>query len=632
MSSKKIFLLFVLITILSLVAAQCASAPAPTAAPKAEPTKEEAKKEEPKKEEVKEEPKKEEAKKEPKKEEPKAGEKVTVDTVIGTEPRSFDPSKATENTSIYFIRQMFLALTAFDEKANVIPSLATEWKASADGLKWTFKMRSDIHWVHRTADGKYEDLGAVKAQDVVYGVRRTLDPATASEYAFVLYLLQGAEEFNTAGAPAATEAVTNTAVATPTVDIKQLAENVGVKAIDDTTVEFTLKQPAGYFPNIAALWIASPMPQKAIEQYGEQWTEAGNIVTNGPYTLKEWQHQAAVYIEKNPLWVDAAKVQIDVFGGPINQEASTAMAMYEKNDIDVMADPGWGVPLADLDRVKGDATLSKELTIKPRLCNYYYGFINTKPPFDNPKLRKAFSAAIDRKSLIKNVTKGEQRPAHSFAPPGIFGTVADNKEIGAYMVMENYADQVKEAQKLITEAGYPDGAGLNVKLMHNTSEDHAKIAQAIQAMWQEAFPKAKLTIENQEFKVFLDTLLPGAPDENKPDIYRMGWCADYPDSNNWLNDVFNSKSVQNYSKFLNPEFDKLVEQAAFESDPAKRLKLYEQAEKIMMDDNAAIAPIYYYTYVDMFKPWIKAVRSPMTGDPIDQWTIDIAAKKAARGK
>ncbi len=628
MSSKKFFLMFVLITVLSLVAAQCGSAPVPTAAPKAEPTKEEAKVE----------PTKEEAKAEPTKEEVKPeSEKITLDTIVGTEPRSFDPSKATETTSIFFIRQMFVGLAAFDEKANVIPSLATEWKSSTDGLKWTFKLRNDIHWVHRSTDGKYEDLGIVKAQDVVYGVKRTLAPDTASEYAYVLYLIQGAEEFNTAGAAAATEPVTDTktmtetVVATPTVDIKQLADNVGVKAIDDTTVEFTLKQPAGYFPNIAAMWVTFPMPEKAITEYGEKWTEAGNIVTNGPYTLKEWQHQASVYIEKNPLWVDAAKVQIEVFGGPINQEASTAMAMYEKNDIDIMADPGWPTPLADLDRIKGDPELSKELFIAPRLCTYYYGFINTKPPFDNVKVRKAFSAAIDRESLIKSVTKGEQLPAHSFAPPGIFGNVADNKAIGSYMIMDKYADQVTEAKKLLAEAGYPDGAGLNVKLMHNTSEDHAQIAQAIQSMWIEAFPKAKITIENQEFAVYLTTLLPATADADKPDIYRMGWCADYPDSNNWLNEVFHSKSVQNYSKFYNKDFDKLLEDAAFESDPTKRLKLYEQAEKVFMDE-AGIAPIYYYTYVNMYKPWVKIVRSPVTGDPVDKWTIDWAAKKAARGK
>ena len=150
------------------------------------------------------------------------------------------------------------------------------------------------------------------------------------------------------------------------------------------------------------------------------WTEAGLIVTSGPYTLREWSHGAEIYIEKNPLWVEADDVQVEIFGGPIIQEASTAQALYENNEIDMMADPGWGPPLPDMDRIKADPQLSEELFIAPRTCTYYYGFVNTKPPFDDPQVRKAFAMAMDRQSLIDNVTKGEQVPAHSFAPPGIF--------------------------------------------------------------------------------------------------------------------------------------------------------------------------------------------------------------------
>jgi oligopeptide transport system substrate-binding protein len=545
--------------------------------------------------------------------------KVTVNTVVGTEPPSLDPSLATDTTSVWLIRQMFTGLTAFDEKANVIPALATEWKVSADGLKWTYKMRNDVKWVARDPKtGEIKEVGPVTAKDVVYGTLRTLDPSTASDYAFVLYVLQGGEEFNTAK---------------PTdEDFAKKQEAVGVKAVDDYTVEFTLKAPAAYFPAITALWVMYPQPQADIEANKNNWTEAGLIVTNGPYTLRKWTHGAEIWIEKNPLWVNAKDVQIELFGGPIIQEESTAMAMYEKNEVDLMGDPGWGPPLPDMDRIKADPTLSKELTIAPRLCTYYYGFVVTKKPFDNVVLRKAFSAAIDRQSLIDNVLKGNQIPAHSFAPAGIFGNVADDMTIGAYMVQGTYADRVAQAKKWIAEAGYPDGKGLKVKLMHNTSEAHAQIAQAVQAMWKEAFPQADITIENQEWAVYLKTMLPGSPDADKPDVYRMGWCADYPDENNWLNEVFNPQSGQNYAKYNNPEFTKLVEGAAFEADPAKRQEMYKKAETIFADD-AAIAPIYYYTYNRMYKPWLtKVVISPVGGDPLDEWKIDWEAKKAAAGK
>jgi oligopeptide transport system substrate-binding protein len=553
-------------------------------------------------------------------EEPDAG-RIRLDAVTSTEPPSLDPSLGADTTSLFYIRQMFVGLTGLDENANVVPELATEWNVSDDGLVWTFRLRDDIHWVHRDPKtGEFESLGPVTAQDVVYGVTRTLDPNTTSGYAYVLYPIAGAEEFNTANPNAE--------------DFEEIMAGLGVSAPDDTTVEFTLKRPAAYFPSIAALWVTHPQPQAAIEEWGDNWTEAGLIVTNGPYTLREWTHGAKIWIEKNPLWVDADNVQIELFGGPIIQEASTAMALYESNEIDMMVSPpGWGPPLPDMDRIRADAQLSQELFIAPRTCTYYYGFVNTKPPLDDPLARKAFAAAIDRQSLIDNVTKGGQLPAHSFAPPGIFGNVAGDMSIGSYLIESNYADQVAQARAWLAEAGYAGGEGLDIMLMHNTSEAHAFIAQAVQAMWQEAFPKANITIENQELGVYLDTLSIEVPDEEKPNVYRLGWCADYPDSNNWLNDVFNSKSDLNVAKFSNPEFDALVEEAVLKPDPARRQELYRQAESILIDQEAGIAPIYYYTYVRLYKPWLtNVVISPVTGDPIAEWEIDWEAKLAARGE
>lgn len=548
-----------------------------------------------------------------------AGEKVTLDLVFSTEPPTLDPSLGTDSQSIWAIRQMFMGLTGFDEQANVVPALATEWTVSEDGLTWTYKMRDDVHWVKLDpASGEFTDLGPVTAKDVEYAVKRTLDPNTASDYAYVLYIVQGGEEFNTADPAAA--------------DFDQLRDAVGVKAVDDTTVEFTLKQPAAYFPSITGLWITFPQNQEAVEAGGDQWTEPGNIVTNGPYTLETWNHGADMRYVKNPLWYDAANVQIEAIQGPIIESESTAMSMYEANEIDMMADPGWGPPLPDMDRIKADPQLSQELLIAPRLCTYYYGFVNNKPPFDNPLVRKAFAAAIDRQSLIDNLLKGEQVPAHSFVSPGNFGNVADDMSIGGWMVQEDFGAQLEQARAWLAEAGFPEGEGMDITLMYNTSEAHAQIAQAVQAMWAEAFPKATINVENQEWQVYLKTLLPDSPVEEKPEVYRMGWCADYPDANNWLNEVFHSKSGQNYAVFNNPEYDAAVEQAAREPDPATRQELYKQAETLLIEDATAIAPIYYYTYVRLYKPWVSYVISPVTGDPVSEWTIDVEAKAAARGQ
>ncbi|CAG1008846.1 partial Oligopeptide-binding protein OppA, partial [Anaerolineae bacterium] len=250
-------------------------------------------------------------------------DKVTLDTCIGTEPPSFDPSLATDSTSHWYIQQMFVGLTDINEKAEVVPMLATEWKASADGLKWTFKLRSDIPWVkYNTTNGQVEQLVdkdkkpiIVNAKDVEYSVKRTLNPKTASSYAFFLYLLKGAEAYNRADLKTASAD-----------DLKKLEDAVGVKSLDDTTLEFTLVNPTGFFPAIAAMWPVMPQNAAAIKQWGEQrWTEAGYIVTNGPFTLKEWTHQAKVVIVKNPFWPDAKNVQIEVVQGPIVQSESTCM-------------------------------------------------------------------------------------------------------------------------------------------------------------------------------------------------------------------------------------------------------------------------------------------------------------------
>lgn len=549
---------------------------------------------------------------------PDAG-RIRLDTVIAGEPPALDPALAMDIDSHFFIDQMFVWLTGFDQAGQVVPELATDWTVSDDGLTWTFTLRDDIHWVHRHPQtGEFEDLEAVTARDVLYGVTRTLDPRTASDYAYVLYPIKGAAALNMADPNAD--------------DFEDVVAGLGVTAPDEKTVVFELEAPAAYFPSIAALWVAYPQPQAAIEQWQHNWTEAGLIVTNGPYTLREWTHGAEIWLEKNPLWVEAEAVQIELFGGPIIQEASTAMAMYENNDLDMMGLPGWSPPSPDLDRIKADAQLREELLIAPAVCTYYYGFLNTKPPFDDPLVRKAFSAAIDRRSLVEHVTKGEELPAHSLVPPGVFGNVADEPSIGAFLLEAGYADQLAQARAWLTEAGYPEGKGIDILLMHNTSEAQALIAQAIQAMWQEAFPQARITVENQEFGVYLNTLLPDSPVEEKPNVYRTGWCADYPDSNNWLNELYHSQSGQNFARYSNPEFDALVEEAALESDPARREALYREAEHIFIDQDMPVAPIYHYTYVRLYKPWVEPVINPLGGDPIAEWRLDWEAKQAARGE
>jgi len=509
---------------------------------------------------------------------------------LGTEPPTLDPCLATDTTSVQVDEMLFLGLTNQNEETTEVePELATKWEVSADGLTWTFYMRKDVKWVHYDpATKKFTLKRPVTAHDVEYGVKRTLDPATASDYAYVLYVIKGAEAFNTG----------------ETTD----PATVGVKAIDDYTVQFTLEYPAAYFPLIAGMWVARPVPKEPIEQFGDKWTEPGNIWSNGPYALEVWEHENRLVLVKNPHWWGAKDVAIERINFAMITETSTAFAKYEAGELDVAA-----VPLADIDRVKADPVLSKELHIAPILCTYYYGFNVEKPPFDNVLVRKAFSFAVDRKKLVEEVTKGGQEPAMWFTRPGIFGSPDPKVE-----KEEDWPHFDPElAKKFLADAGYPGGKGLpEITLMYNTSEGHKRIAEAIQQMWKEVLG-VEVKLANQEWKVYLKTLA-----EDPPQIWRLGWCQDYPDANNFLNEVFHSQSTMNHTKWGNPEFDRLVEEAAKETDPAKRKEMYRKAEQILVMQDAAMIPIYWYTRVSCTKPYVERTFSVLGGlEHFEKWKV-----------
>ncbi len=511
---------------------------------------------------------------------------------LGTEPPTADPSLATDTTSVQVDELLFLGLTDFDDKTlEVIPELAKEWSVSADGLEWTFKLRDDVYWVRYNVEkGKVEKLGKVTANDVVYGVKRTVDPATASDYAYVDYIIKNAQAINSGE---------NTDI-----------DSLGVQAVDDYTVKFTLEQPAGYFPGIAGMWVNRAQPKEAIDTYGEKWTEPGNIVTNGAYVMTKWAHESDMVMIKNPYYYDAKNVNIGKINWAMVVEDSTAFAMYENGELDVTA-----APLADMDRIKADPTLSAELYIAPNLCTYYYGFNNTKPPFDNKLVRQAFSYAIDRQKLIDTVLKGEQKPAKTFACPGIFGSPAEDPNY------EGITFDPAKAKELLAQAGYPEGKGLpEITLMINTSEGHQKIAEFIQQSWKDNLG-VTVNLANQEWKVYVKTV-----HDDSPQVYRMGWCADYPDENNWVGEVFHPIKGSNEPKWdPNSESAKkymeLVDAAGASSDPEERKSLYAQAEKLLTVDEAVIAPIYYYTRVVLTKPYVTRTYAPLGGEHIDKWSI-----------
>jgi len=412
---------------------------------------------------------------------------VTFNYNWGTEPPTADPALATDTTSVDLTGNIYIGLTRFDPVTGaVIPYLAESWDVSADGLTYTFHLRTDIPWVHYNTGTAEVDLvtegGAVSyvdAYDVEYGVKRTIDPATASDYSYVLYIIKNAQAVNSG-------------------DEGFTIADVGVKALDATTVEFTLETPAGFFPAIAGMWIANPTHQGTIEAAGDYWTEPGTVVTSGPYVITEWVHGSELNLGKNPHWPDADSVQIEVIHGVMITEASTSFALYENHELDVA-----GVPSPEIDRVKADPVLSAEFNVYAVPCTYYYGMTNNKYPMDDVRVRMAFSMSVDKVSLVENVLKGGQIPAGHFAPPGIFGA----PEVGSVGLDYDPTAAAALLQEFLDEKGMTlaDFNAIGVTLMHNTSEGHARIAAAIQQMWVENVA-VTVNVDNQEWGVYLDTI------------------------------------------------------------------------------------------------------------------------------
>jgi oligopeptide transport system substrate-binding protein len=526
---------------------------------------------------------------------------------------TLDPTLLQDSVGIQFAGEMFIGPTSLDEETSETnPGIATEWSMSDDGMVYTFTLRDDISWVrYNNATGEVEQVldeegnpRIVNANDFVYGVKRTLNPETPSTYAYVNWIVKNAQEVN----GGAEDADQN--------PLYGNLDEIGVRAVDDFTLEFTLKEPAAFFPGIASMWMNWAQPQWLIEEKGDRWIEAGVIQTYGPYTLKAWEHDVSVTLIANPFWpgTDAIPQPSIKYVHSNFLDESAQFANYESNLNDVSV-----VPLPEIDRVKADSALGQELATPRITCTYYYGFNVTKPPFDDVNVRKAFSWAVDRTLLVEQVTKGGQVPARWFATPGLAG--APNPDDGDDFGPPVTADVEKAKEFLAASTKYPTAEDLGeITLMTNQVEGHVKIGEAIQQMWQEALG-VKVNLVTQEWKVFLETR-----HDDPPQIARNAWCQDYPDADNFLRGVFRSDSSQNDTRWGSPEFDKLVDEAARETDPAKRKELYTQAEKILVEDEAVMIPLYWYTRVEVTKPYINRTRGVGGQEAFEKWTMDKPAE------
>jgi ABC-type oligopeptide transport system substrate-binding subunit len=453
--------------------------------------------------------------------------------------------------------------------------MAEKVASNKDGSVWTFTIRKDSRW---------SDGGPVTARDFEWSWKRQLDPATAAPYASFLYDIKNGEAFNK-------KQVTD-------------ASQVGVRAKDDWTLEVTLEGPRGYFPVLAAYLAALPAHRGSVEKYGDKWTEAGNIVTNGAFTLEAWEHNKQIVLRKNPYYFGAKDIHLTRVVIPIVPIASGALP-YENNELDLtLLQPG------DLKRLQSDARASKDVFRYPFPGTWYLLPQTTKPPFDNVKVRRAVSQAVDRENVVK-VSQGLAIPAWSMIPPGFPGATDDAK----IKAIQRY-DKKAAIEQL---KGTPFEGGKNWPKITLTMRDEAlgakPLAEAVQAV----------LVENLNMKVDLEVLEPRVFRERlwKQDLQFVWirWFMDYPDPHNEYFDTFyGKKTTGRRQAWVNDAFDKELEAGRDTRDLKKRLTNYAKAEEIMQTDGGYV-PVAWVARWAGAKPQVRGLEKNKQGELLVEGNI-----------
>ena len=372
---------------------------------------------------------------------------------------------------------------------------------------------------------------------------------------------------------------------------------MGVKAIDDHTLEVTLSEPVPYFYKLLIHPSTSPVPKAVVEKYGDKWTQPANIVTNGAYKLTDWVVNERIVMERNPQYWNNAKTVINkVTYLPISSEV-TDVNRYRSGEIDMTYN---NMPIELFQKLKKE--IPKEVHVDPYLCTYYYEINNQKAPFTDERVRTALKLGLDRDIIVNKVKNQGDVAAFGFTPPYTDGAKLTKPEWFGWTQEKRNA----EAKKLLAEAGYTDAKPLTFNLLYNTSDLHKKLAIAAAAIWKKNIG-VNVKLENQEWKTFLDTRHQGTYD-----VARAGWCADYNEPTSFLN-MMVSNSSSNTPHYKSPAFDKIIADAIKATDEAQRSALYNKAEQ-QLDKDSAIVPVYYYVNARLVKPWVGGYTGK---DPLD---------------
>lgn len=476
---------------------------------------------------------------------------------ISAKVQTLDPHKSSAQWENIIIGDMLIGLTTDDADGEPVPGMAKSWEVDETGTVWTFQL-GDYVW----SDGV-----PVTANDFVYAFRRLQQPEIASQYASMLWLVKNGQKVNEGELP---------------------PEQLGVRAIDEKTLEITLEHPAPYLPGLLTHYTTFPVPAHVVEQYGEAWIQPQNIQVNGPYKLVYWRSGDQLVADKNPTGFGAAEAcfgRVAYF--EIENEAAyeNKIAAGELDINNVFSGPR---------KAEIEAKFPGWVRTYPGLVTTYWSFNQTRAPFNDVRVRKALSLALDREFMVRNVLTPGFEPAYAFVPPGIANYEVERPQV-SFKDMPR-AERLAEARRLLEEAGFGPSKPMKFQFIHRSTGDNPKVAPVAQQNWAEIAPWVQPEIVRQETSSLYARLR-----QTDFEVGDGAWLADYNDPNNYLFLLDSNTGQQNYGKYSNPEYDALLAQSNFELDMQKRAELMAKAEKMMLED-FPITPMWVQVTQNLVDP------------------------------
>ncbi|UXN58045.1 peptide ABC transporter substrate-binding protein [Phyllobacterium zundukense] len=479
------------------------------------------------------------------------------------EPQTLDQSQTSIDIEAFIVKDLYEGLTVYDANGKIVPGAAESWTVSDDGTVYTFKIRDNAKW---------SDGSPVVAEDFIFSMRRVEDPKTAAGYANILYPIKNAEAINKGTVP---------------------VDQLGMKAINDKTLEITLERPTPFFIELLSHQTALPINKASFEKNGADFVKPGKLVGNGAFKLTEHVPNDHLTVLKNENYWDAANVKLDKVIFYPQEDQAAAVRRYEAGELDLV----YNFSTDQIDRLR--KANAKQVHVTPAFATYYYPFDTRTEPFNDVRVRRALSMSVDREFLSHDIFNDSKMPIYSLVPPGLENYGEPSKADFASM---SQLDREDKAVELMKEAGYGEGGKpLNIEIRYNTNPNHQKAATAVADMWKKTFG-ANVTLTNLDISAHYAYLQEGG----KFNVARAGWTADYADAENFLNLNVSSNKTFNYGHYENPEFDALMKKSYEERDPAARSKILHEAEALLMRDQP-IAPLVndanFWLVADKVQGW-----------------------------